>query len=131
MGGISVAVSERRTHNRRVNMYVRVLCGALDEWDQNLSDEDLFDHALCCRAALPAHALGAGGWTQASLAAEVAYDRALISLAAVHGIDVHARNFAHPGIERVRLEAALARQGIDLEHGVLPPERRPPASPPS
>jgi hypothetical protein len=110
-------------------MYVRVLCGALEEWDQELSDEDLFDYALACRAALPAHALGAGGWAQASLAAEVAYDRALINLAAIHGIDVHARNFAHPEIERLRLEVALARRGVDLERGARPSDCQPPTSP--
>jgi hypothetical protein len=112
-------------------MYVRVLCGALEEWDQDLSEDDLLDHAVTCRAALPAHALGAGGWAQASLEAEVAYDRALISLAAVHGIDVHARNFAHPGIERIRLETALARQGIDLERGARPTGRSPTPTSPS
>jgi hypothetical protein len=112
-------------------MYVRVLFGALEEWDQELSEDDLLEHARICREALPGHALGAGGWSQASLAAEVAYDRALISLAAVHGIDVHARNFAHPGIERVRLETALARLGIDLERGSPPTGRRPPTSSPS
>jgi hypothetical protein len=114
-------------------MYVEVLCGALEEWDHELSDEELLVHTLACRAALPGHALGAGGWAQASLVAEVAYDRALISLAAVHGIDVHCRNFAHPGIERVRLETALARRGIDLERGGHAPEAKPraPSPPPS
>jgi hypothetical protein len=112
-------------------MYVKLLCGALEEWDEETSEEDLFEYTLICRAALPAHALGSGGWTQASLAAEVAYDRALICLAAVHGVDVHPRRFAHPGIERLRLESALARQGFDLERGARPPERRPPPKSPS
>jgi hypothetical protein len=112
-------------------MYVRVLCGALEEWNQDLGEDDLLDHAVTCRAALPAHALGAGGWAQASLEAEVAYDRALIRLAAVHGIDVQARNFAHPGIERMRLETALARQGIDLERGTRPSGPSPTPTSPS
>ncbi len=46
--------------------------------------------------------------------AEVAYDRALINLAAEFGIDVTPANFVHPRIERDRLEMALANKGLDL-----------------
>jgi len=49
------------------------------------------------------------------LVAEIAYDRALINLAADHGVDVAPRNFAHPRMERDRLELELARRGVDLE----------------
>jgi hypothetical protein len=112
-------------------MYVEVLWRAVEEWDEDLSDEALLDYAVDCRAALPVHALGSGGWAQASLEAEVAYDRALINLAAVHGIDVHAQNFVHPSIERVRLESALSQQGINLDRRAGRPEGdAPPASPP-
>ena len=48
------------------------------------------------------------------MVAEVMYDRALISLAAELGIDVTPTNFAHPRIERDRLELALAQRGLDL-----------------
>jgi hypothetical protein len=57
------------------------------------------------------------------VAAEVAYDCALINLAAVHGIDVSPRNFAHPKISRVRLEASIAEVGIDLDAPPEPPSR--------
>jgi hypothetical protein len=55
---------------------------------------------------------------EASLAAEITYDRALIHLAAAHGIDVAPRNFCHPAIERERLEIELTRLGIDLDHAL-------------
>ena len=96
-------------------MYVEVLSGAMDRWDTELSGDALVDYVLSCRAALPAQDLGAGVVSEATLVAEVVYDRALISLAAVHGIDVAPRNFVHPRVERERLEFELARQGVDLE----------------
>jgi hypothetical protein len=101
-------------HNRRVNMYVEVLSGAIDGWDTELSGDALVGYVLRCRAALPAQDLGAGVWSEATLVAEVAYDRALINLAAECGIDVTPTNFVHPRIERERLELALAQRGVDL-----------------
>jgi hypothetical protein len=101
-------------HNRNVNMYVEVLSGAMDRWDNGLSGDALFDYVVTCRAALPEQDLGAGVWSESSLVAEVAYDRALISLAAEQGVDVTPTNFVHPRIERDRLELVLAQQGLDL-----------------
>jgi hypothetical protein len=95
-------------------MYVEVLSGAIDGWDAELSGDALVDYVLSCRAALPARDLGAGVWSEVSLVAEVAYDRALINLAAEFGIDVTPTNFVHPRIERERLELALAQKGLDL-----------------
>jgi hypothetical protein len=95
-------------------MYVEVLSGAIDEWDAKLSGDALVSYVLSCRAALPAQDLGAGVWSEAALVAEVAYDRALINLAAEFGIDVTPTNFVHPRIERERLEMALAQRGLDL-----------------
>ena len=112
--GISVA------QNRWVSMYVEVLSGAIDGWDTGLSGDHLVDYVLDCRAALPAQDLGAGVWSEAALVAEVAYDRALISLAVEYGIDVTPTNFVHPKIERERLELALAQRGMDLAFPVRP-----------
>jgi hypothetical protein len=103
-------------------MYVEVLSGAMDRWDTELSGEALVDYVLSCRAALPAQDLGAGVLSEATLVAEVVYDRALISLAAEHGIDVAPRNFVHPRIERARVEVELARRGVDLEVPVRQPD---------
>jgi hypothetical protein len=99
-----------------MSMYVEVLSGALEGWDARLAGEELLQYVVACRAVLPIHALGAGGMAEASLAAEVAYDRALIHLAAVHGIDVAPTNFCHPAIARQRLEMELTSLGIDLDH---------------
>ncbi len=103
-------------------MYVTLLSGALDLWDTDLDDETLLDHVRNCRAALPSRNLGAGTCSATALAAEIAYDRALVWLAAQHGIDVTPRNFVHPKIERDRLELELVRRGVDLKEA--PP--RPP-----
>jgi hypothetical protein len=96
-------------------MYVTLLSGALDLWDADLDDDALLDHVRHCRAELPARDLGAGVMSGTALAAEIAYDRALVCLAAQHGIDVTPKNFAHPRIERERLEFELFRLSVDLE----------------
>jgi len=101
-------------------MYISILLEALDLWDMDVDDDVLLDHAKLCRAALPPHDLGSGTCSGVALAAEIAYDRALICLAAQRGIDVTPINFAHPKIERDRLEAELLRQGIDLEASAPP-----------
>lgn len=95
-------------------MYVEVLSGAVDDWDTELSGDALIDYVLSCRAALPEQDLGAGVWSESTLVAEIAYDRALINLAAEYGVDVTPTNFVHPRIERDRLELALAQRGLDL-----------------
>jgi hypothetical protein len=47
-------------HTGDVSMYVTLLSGALDLFDTDLDDDALLDHVRQCRAALPAHNLGAG-----------------------------------------------------------------------
>jgi SAM-dependent methyltransferase len=101
-------------------MYVQVLSGALETWSGDLTDDDLLQYVRALRAKLPVRDLGAGIWSAEALAVEVAYDCALINLAAVHGIDVSPRHFAHPKISRIRLEASIASIGIDLD---APPEQ--------
>jgi hypothetical protein len=105
-------------------MYVTLLSGALDLWDADLDDDALLDHVRDCRAALPARDLGAGVMSGTALAAEIGYDRALVCLAAQCGIDVTPTNFAHPRIERQRLELELARRGVDLEAPTDQPDGR-------
>jgi hypothetical protein len=98
-----------------MSMYVTLLSGALDLWDVDLDDDALLDHVRHCRAALPDRDLGAGVMSETALAAEISYDRALVCLAAQYGIDVTPTNFAHPRIERERLEFELFGRGVDLE----------------
>jgi hypothetical protein len=102
-------------------MYVALLSGALDLFDTDVDDDALLDHVRECRTALPVHDLGAGVWSETAVAAEIAYDRSLVCLAARHGIDVAPTNFAHPKIERDRLEFELERRGVNLEGPLLQP----------
>ena len=48
-------------------MYVTLLSGALDLFDTDLDDDALLDHVRECRAALPAHNLGAGVWSETAV----------------------------------------------------------------
>jgi hypothetical protein len=110
-------------------MYADLLSQAMSDWPAELTDDALLHYTVACRAALPQHDLGAGGSAHISLVAEIAYDLALINLAATRGIDVSPHNFCHPLIERLRLEGALARQGLDLrDPAVCRPATPPPAS---
>ena len=95
-------------------MYVTLLSGALEAWDTDLDYEILLDHVRDCRAALPSGDPGVGADSTTALAAEVAYDRALVCLATRHGIDVTPKNFTQPRIERDRLEREIAHLGVDL-----------------
>jgi hypothetical protein len=95
-------------------MYVTLLSGALDVFDVGNEDDALLDHVRGCRAALPAHSLGAGVWSETAVVTEIAYDRSLICLAARLGIDVTPTNFMHPKSERERLELELERLGVDV-----------------
>jgi hypothetical protein len=96
-------------------MYVEVLLGALETWVADLSEDDLLDHVLACLLALPSSVHGADRAADAALAAEIAYDRALIKLAAANDIEVEAGRFLQPRAERHRLEMGLSRKGIDLK----------------
>ena len=103
-------------------MYVTLLSGALELFDTDLDDDALLDHVRRCRAALPAHDLGAGVWSETAVVSQIAYDRSLVCLAARWGIDVTPTNFMHPQIERDRLELELERRGIALEVPLTHPD---------
>jgi len=96
-------------------MYVELLSAALAA-DQRgpMTSEDVRASAIDCRARM----LGSRSRTDRSavseLASEVDYDRSLINLCKVLGIDSGPERFAQPGPERTRLEGALAQEGEDL-----------------
>jgi hypothetical protein len=96
------------------SMYADLLSNAIDSWQGELSGGALFDHVLACRIEMLASAPAQGENAYLSLAKEVAYDRALIRLCASHGITANAVDFAHPNVERSRLERALVDHGINL-----------------
>jgi len=95
-------------------MYVEVLSGALETWVADLGEDDLLDYVLACLVALPSPADKAARAADAALAAQVAYDRALMKLASAYEIEVEPGRYVQPAVERHRLEAALAGRGIDL-----------------
>ena len=99
-------------------MYVDILSSALDEWVTDLAGPELIEYAVLCRdelrAVAPPHASSADS-AYTALAAEIAYDRALIAICTEHGIYAHATTFAYPMEERKRIEALLVEEGIDLD----------------
>lgn len=96
-------------------MYVDILSSALDDWVTDLGGPDLIDYALLCRDELRLVAPPRGGSAYTALAAEIAYDRALIALCTERGIDAHATSFAYPRAERQRIEMVLKHEGLDLD----------------
>ena len=115
MGTRYVVGARAHPHDVPVTMYVQILGQALEVWSDDVTGDDLVELVVARRAALPERDLGAGTWSAVSLAVEVAYDCALINLAAERGIDVSPRNFSHPSIARDSLEWQLAVRGIDLD----------------
>lgn len=95
-------------------MYVDILSSALDEWVSDLSGTMLVEYALMCRAEMLTASTRRNGSAYSALAAEIAYDRALITLCTERGIDAHATSFAYPAVERRRIEGLLAQMGVDL-----------------
>lgn len=95
-------------------MYVELLSGALDRWNNDLTGEALLDHVLTCRAAMVEAGCRPGASAYSTLAAEVAYDLALINLCCAHGIPADASAFDAPRAGRRRMEQLLADAGTDL-----------------
>jgi hypothetical protein len=98
-----------------VSMYVDILSSALDDWVSGLAGYELIEYALMCRDELRAVWPLGGGSAYTALAAEIAYDRALIALCTERGIDAHATSFAYPREERRRIEMVLKQSGLDLD----------------
>jgi hypothetical protein len=98
-----------------VSMYVDILSSALDDWVSGLAGYELIEYALMCRDELRAVWPPGGGSAYTALAAEIAYDRALIALCTERGIDAHATSFAYPREERRRIEMVLKQSGLDLD----------------
>jgi hypothetical protein len=106
--------SLERADNHGVSMYVDILSSAMDVWVEELTGDSLTQYALACRSRLATLGLRHGNPATVTLAAEIAYDRALIRLCETHGVDVAITNFAFAKSERARIESRLARIGVDL-----------------
>jgi hypothetical protein len=110
-------------------MYVDVLSSALGAWSHELGGDMLVNYVLGCRARMLT--VGPVQNAEEALAAEVAYDRALIQLCVDVGIAATPAGFDQPQAERLRLErtlasevdvdlVALSRARLDVE-GPVPP----------
>jgi hypothetical protein len=95
-------------------MYVDILSSALDGWIDELNGIALVDYVLDRRAEMLNTGPHNGDTAYSSLAADVAYDRALIKLCEVNYVAVTPTGFAFPLQERTRLERELATAGINL-----------------
>lgn len=96
-------------------MYIDMLSSALLAWDLELSSEELLDLVLECRVRMLGTGTARGASAYDALAAELAYDRALIQLCGDYGISANADAFDQPHIERARLEQCLSDEAdIDL-----------------
>ncbi len=95
-------------------MYSQILSSALASWVDEPTGDALIDYALARRTEMLVPRGYHGESALSSLAAEVAYDRALLKLCEAHGIDVTDLDFVRPEVERARLEEALALAGLDL-----------------
>jgi hypothetical protein len=97
-----------------MSMYVDILSSALDTWVDELTGTALVDYALECRAEMLEVGANHGDTVYSSLAAEIAYDRALMKLCETLGMTVMVKRFANPRAERARLERELTVAGVDL-----------------
>jgi hypothetical protein len=97
-----------------VSMYVDVLSNALNGWAAELAGTELLDYARSCRDAVQDTDVCGAARSLELLAAEVAYDRALVRLCELKGIAVDVSWFVHPDEARRCLEHQLAALGLDL-----------------
>lgn len=97
-----------------MSMYVDMLSLALDGWESELSGEALVDYVLDCRRRLLVSGIGMSEDADVSLAAELAYDRALILLCRDLGMEVGPAGFTNPDNGRTRVEAMALAAGVDL-----------------
>jgi hypothetical protein len=98
-----------------MSMYTDILSTALEGgWVDELTGNALIDASRALRVRMLGNRHPRSTSTYEALAAEVAYDRALIGVCAERGIEVVVSDFAYPHAERARLECELARSGVDL-----------------
>lgn len=97
-----------------MSMYVELLTKALAEWPSELRGESLVEYTRNCRREMLRTASRRQKGAYAALAAEVAYDRALVKLCLDLDLVVGPQDFTHPETERAELEHLLAERGLNL-----------------
>ena len=97
-----------------MSMYVELLTRALAEWPSEIRDDTLVEYARNCRREMVRTSSRRQKGAYAALAAEIAYDRALVKLCLANDVVVAPDDFSHPEKERRELEVRLAERGLDL-----------------
>jgi len=97
-----------------MSIYTDIVTNELFAWIDDTTGDRLVDYVLTCRAAMLAARSAGAEDPLALLAAEIAYDRALIKLCGERGIEVDVAVFASPRNIRLFLEYQLYRAGMDL-----------------
>lgn len=100
-----------------MSMYADLLAASCDQpmvsADEHRDVGLLLARAIASRRGLSTPP-GSGAGPEGNLAANIDYDLALLRLCLARGIDADPRRFDRPIEERGRLEAELAKRGIDL-----------------
>jgi len=97
-----------------MSIYSDIVTNELFTWIDRSYGDRLVDYALSCRAEMFAARSTGARDPFALLAAEIAYDRALIKLCGERGIEVDDADFSSPRTTRLFLEYQLYRAGVDL-----------------
>jgi hypothetical protein len=130
MGPWSLAAKAATLQAANVSMYLHLLRSVLDDWVDEFDGPALVDYAVTCRKVMLSPAPPSGDAAHVALAAEIAYDRALVKLCTTRGVAVDVMAFSHPAQARARLERELAVLGISLSTPDRVSERLRPAAPP-
>jgi hypothetical protein len=97
-----------------MSMYTELLVSAQERLRDDLDGDTLVGYAIECRSELLTLGPVSHSTAIATLAVEVAYDWALLTLCAIEDIAAVPTDFSHPARGRRRLELELRRVGIDL-----------------
>jgi len=98
-----------------MTMYSELLLASFEQASAEGEPGELLARLIACRHRLLSGPEGGGEAEPASdLAANIAYDLALLRLCGSRGIDCDPRLFGQPLAERRRLEEQLAVSGINL-----------------
>lgn len=97
------------------SMYTQLLQVVWEEAQSDGAAEELLKAAVTRRRALDVAESAHGQAVEKALAANLAYDVALLRLCAAHGVDVDPLRFSRPLVERRLLETELTRRGVELD----------------
>lgn len=108
-----------------MTFYAAIVASEFSSWVDKARGDRLVDYALSCRAEMFAARRTGNEDPLGLLAAEIAYDRALVRLCDERGIEIDVECIASSRTTRLYLEYQLYRAGVDLHALASPaPSRR-------